>query len=88
LWQIVQDSELQKRDDIRGLIDYLHLRRQTQDSMARKGYRTLNSIKATGLRERWEMDVFRLIESNPAFGRVYARWLSRDNELQLPRGVK
>jgi hypothetical protein len=85
LWAIVQDKDLQKRDDIRGLIDYLHEREDMQRRMGLSGFQTLNSVKASPLREQWRARVFNLRERNPAFAQVHARWLSRDDELQLSR---
>lgn len=83
MWQIVQDPGLQKRDDIRGLIDYLSMREATQRQMAENGFQTLGSQQAADLRQEWESTSFALIESNPTFGALWNRWLSNDTELTL-----
>jgi hypothetical protein len=86
MWRIVKDPDLQKRDDIRGLISYLNARLRIQNEMANAGYQTLTGTKARGLKERWQQEQFALRESNPAFGALWNRWLSRDEELSLSGG--
>jgi len=83
LWQIVQDPDLQKRDDIRGLIDYLTLRESTQQEMAAKGFKTLSSAKAGVLAERWRQGAFAIRERNAPFAALWNRWLSQDDQLDL-----
>jgi hypothetical protein len=87
MWAIVQDPNLQQRDDIRGLIDYLHMREQMQEEMRARGLKTLDSVRARELREQWEQQSFGLQERYPAFAKLWARWLSRDDRLTLPRVV-
>lgn len=83
MWQIVQSPDLQKRDDIRGLIDYLSAREAIQQEMAQNGFATLTSQQATSLAAKWEAQAFSIRESNPAFGALWNRWLSRDDNLAL-----
>jgi hypothetical protein len=87
MWAIVQDPNLQNRDDIRGLIDYLHLREQMQNQMRQRGMKTLDSVRARPLREQWERISFDLQERYPGFAKLWARWLSRDDRLTLPKEV-
>lgn len=87
MWEIVQDPNLRKRDDIRALVDYLHIREQMQVRMAEMGLRTLNSVKARQLSSQWESQVLTLLERNPAFGPIWSRWLERDTELTIPKVV-
>jgi hypothetical protein len=86
MWHVVQDKDLQKRDDIRGLIEYLSLRDSIQKEMMSRGLRTLNSQGSREIATRWAVGSFNIRERNPAFGLLWSRWLSRDDELQLSKG--
>jgi hypothetical protein len=87
MWEIVKDPDLQKRNDIRGLIDYLHLREDFQRRMRQRGFKTLNSRGARELHRQWLERSFALRERYPDFGRVWSRWLSQDDELAFSKVV-
>lgn len=87
MWAVVQDPDLQKRDDIRGLIDYLHMRQAMQEDMAQQGVRTLDAYRARQLLDDWHTQVFALRERNTEFAPVWTRWLANDDKLQLPKAV-
>lgn len=80
--RIVQDSRLQGRDDIRGLIEYLQLRSQFKAFMNRSGLATLDSEQAAALRASWQRAVFLLKNDNLSFGSLYDRWLTADESLE------
>lgn len=77
----IQHPGLQQRDDIRGLIGYLSARDDMKTRMKARGYSSLSTAKAAKLRNEWEATVFGLRESNTAFGQLYNRWLSQDDDL-------
>lgn len=83
MWDIVQSPDLQKRDDIRGLIDYLTARERTQQEMSRRGFATLDSKQALAVAKKWQSESFAIREGNPAFGALWNRWLSQDDNLAL-----
>lgn len=78
---IAQVPELQGREDIRGLAEYLANRSDMQLTMARYGYKTLESKQARFLQRKWEEQVHSLTESNIAFRDLWSRWLSQDDKL-------
>jgi len=80
--QIVQDTRLQGRDDIRGLIDYLDARDGFKSYMDSYGYKDLSSKKAAPLQRQWNSFVFGLKDSNLGFAALYDRWLSNDATLK------
>jgi hypothetical protein len=80
---IVRDPDLQKRDDIRGLIDYLDERKRFQEKMAKMRVRTLDSKRARMLLGEWERISLRLRERNLGFARIWARYLSTDDVLAM-----
>lgn len=80
--RVVQDSRLQGRDDIRGLIEYLRLRDQYKGFMNRSGFGTLDSEQAAALRASWQRAVFLLKNDNLSFGSLYDRWLTADESLE------
>lgn len=82
--QIISDPRLQKRDDIRGLADYLAARSQMVDMMAADGIKTLNSNKAASLRGMWDTYVMGLREQNLSFADLYHRYLTNDEFLDAP----
>ncbi len=86
MWTIIQDPDLQKRDDIRGLIDYLSLREKMQTLMKRRGVKTLSNRNAVDLRDQWDRTVHSMVDTNPEFAGLWSRWLSRDDQLELPVG--
>lgn len=81
LRSIVQVPELQGRNDIRGLAEYLSLRDEMRGSMKKFRLASLDSQKASSLRRRWEDKVHALTETYPAFHDLWSRWLSQDNKL-------
>ena len=81
MMNVVQDPRLQGRDDIRGLIDYLQARQEARAIMQAKGYKTLNSKQATGLRQSWNSYVMTLKDRNLSFAQLYNRWLVGDESL-------
>lgn len=83
LRKIVKDPDLIKRDDIRGLANYLAMRNDMQAQMRRFGYKSLASAQATRLRNRWNEQVHDLVESNDEFAVLHSRWLSNDDTLEL-----
>jgi hypothetical protein len=80
--QIVTDSRLMGRDDIRGLIDYLHYRQQFKAYMSARGFKSLESQKAKTLAFQWQNTVFGLKQRNLSFASLYDRWLSNDESLE------
>lgn len=80
---IIRDPELQKRDDIRGLAEYLAARDGIKRVMNSRKIKSLDSQTATGLRERWDAQVHDLVESNGAFLDLWSRWLSNDDKLDM-----
>lgn len=87
LWTIVQDPDLQNREDIRGLVEYLSMREWAQEEMRAIGVSTLNNQKARRIRDRWDSSVHGLVEENPEFAVLWARWLSQDDELTIGGGA-
>lgn len=81
MWKIVQDPDLQKRDDIRGLVDYLDARERMQEKMQRLKVKTLDAAKASKLKVEWEQTVNDLRTSNVAFAPLWSRYLSNDDKL-------
>lgn len=84
--EIASDKDIRKRDDMQGLLEYLSLRDTIQEVMANRGVATLDSRRAFDLRERWEAEVFNLVERNLPFAAVWSRYLSNDNSLNLLSG--
>jgi hypothetical protein len=82
---IVQQPELQGREDIRGLAEYLAKRRDMREVMKRYGFASLESRQARFLQRKWEEQVFALTESNAAFHDLWTRWLSQDTKLDYPK---
>lgn len=80
---IARDPNLSKRDDIRGLLQYLEMRDETQELMRSHAYATLDSNRATLLKRRWQGQVHALVESNIAFADLWNRWLSNDEHLDV-----
>lgn len=87
MWEIVKDPDMQKRDDIRGLVEYLDARRRMQNKMAKSGFRSLSSAGAAQLRSQWEKTSFGIRERNVMFAPVWSRYLSNDDDLTLPKEV-
>jgi hypothetical protein len=83
LWKLVQDEDLQKRDDIRGLVEYLSIRERAQEDMRQLGVATLNNQRARRIRDRWDNSVHSLVEENSEFAGLWSRWLSQDDELTV-----
>lgn len=81
---IAADPKLSKRDDMRGLLEYFSMRDRMQAEMARRGYRSLASMQARGLQDKWSAQVHSLVESNLGFAAVWNRWLSNDDALDAP----
>lgn len=82
---IVLDADLRKRDDIRGLAAYLDMRKQMQYEMHQWGVQSLSTLgQFNGLQKKWDSKVHDLVESNPAFGALWNRWLSNDDSLDYP----
>jgi hypothetical protein len=80
---IVSDEKLMGRTDIQGLADYLSLRDQMQEEMFNLGIRSLKNQNATGLKDQWDIAVHNLTERNVGFGRIWSRFLSQDDALEL-----
>lgn len=78
---VIQHPGMQQRDDIRGLIEYLSARQDMKTRMKARGYSSLTAAKAAKLRDEWESTVFGLREGNTAFGQLYNRWLTQDDDL-------
>lgn len=87
MWRIVQDPDLQKRDDIRGLISYLSLREGAQAMMKQRGVKSLANKSGADIRASFEARVHTLLDTNPAFGQLYSRWLSNDTTLEDLNGA-
>jgi len=85
--QLVMDPRVGQRDEMRMLRDYLTSRKDVRETMARRGYATLDSQKAAGLRNRWNRYVFGLKDSSPAFASLYDRWLTGDANLTAPMEI-
>lgn len=83
LYRIAADDKLRQRDDIRGLTEYLSMRRDMRQVMQRRGLKSLDSEQAASLRKRWDRQVFALVESNPMFASLWNRWLSNDSSLDM-----
>lgn len=80
---IAADDKLQKRDDIQGLARYLAQRDKMQAVLKQWSVKSLDSPSAAGFRNAWDEIVHNMVESNPAFGSLWNRWLSNDNTLDL-----
>ena len=66
------------RAEFQGLAEYLNARQRMKTAMASYGYASLDSVKADWLQTQWNSQVFQLRNQNPAFGKLYTRWLTRD----------
>lgn len=80
---LIKDPDLQKRDDIRGLAEYLAARDGIKQVMERKKIKSLDGTNAGSLRDRWDAQVHDLVESNGPFLDLWSRWLSNDNKLDI-----
>lgn len=72
------DSKMSGRSDIRGLSEYLALRKQIQTVLTAQEIGRLDSTSATPIRAYWDSAVQRLVNRNPAFADLYHRYLEND----------
>lgn len=77
--QLVQDDRLQGRDEIRGLIDYLTLRRQYKAYLTGFGFGSMDVNAAASIRNSWLARLHDLKERNLSFQTLYDRYLETDN---------
>lgn len=76
------------RHDMAGLRDYLAMRKEMTGILAQSKFSTIGAKANSALANVWDTAVQALIERNPAFGSLYARWLSRDQIAALsPAGA-
>lgn len=78
LTEIAEDDRLSKRPDIRGLQDYLVLRREVIAELAARESHDITSTANQDLAAAWETLKAQVVERNPAFASLFYRYLERD----------
>lgn len=79
---LTAEKDVNGRDDISGIADYLMYRDQVRLVMKQLGWASLDTQQAQGLKRWWESTVYDLVQRNPSFGAVHSRWLYNDVHLE------
>lgn len=75
---IAADPQMQARPDIRGLNEYLAVRKTIAEELRSRKAHTLTASSNVDVRKVWDAAVDQIAAANPAFASLRDRWLSSD----------
>lgn len=76
---VIQDSRLSGRQDIKTLSDYLEGRRFIMEVLSTRSSKSIDNPDNLDIKERWDTFVGRLLDEDITFERIYTRILEKDD---------
>ena len=71
-------NDITTRPDMVGLIIYIALRKDMQETLSQQQYKTLNAKANTKLKYAWDTEVLKIVDQYPEFANIYYRYLEGD----------